>query len=46
MRTDFFMPPRFVNRTLMGAYRFEAQLLLQRLRLPFDVSVACVGRRG
>jgi len=44
MRTDFFVPPRIVNRALIFAYWCEAQLL-RRVRLPFGVSAACVARR-
>jgi SAM-dependent methyltransferase len=44
MRTDFFMPPALVNRSIIGAYRCEVHLL-RLMRLPFGVSVACVARR-
>jgi hypothetical protein len=43
-RHDFWPIPRFVNRLLVQLYALEARML-RRVRLPFGVSVACMGRR-
>lgn len=42
---DFWPIPRWLNRLLAGAYRFEARWLA-RFDLPFGVSVACVATRA
>lgn len=42
--TDFMPVPSWVNRGLIGYYRWEARTL-QRRRLPFGLSVICVAQR-
>lgn len=42
--TDFVPLPGWLNRALIGYYRFEARAL-RRANLPFGLSVVCVARR-